>query len=220
MRIGNPQSFNRYHYAQNDPVNYTDSSGLDIYLPLPFFKRPPGPPRSFVTIYISPDPYFSPSMDYGWGGMILMEGFEIEQDPIPQPHPSPSPSLNPRNQRNFGRCFNGWRFGVAASQPFVGTRFHGAVKATATFLEIGPPISLGGDAAATAAKASRSGIGGTTKAYASGLNWFFRHTAGASVKGDLIKFGDKATPILSSIGAFTAGYNASVAAQCALGVIQ
>jgi len=30
----------------------------------------------------------------------------------------------------------------------------------------------------------------------------------------------KATPIVSGIGAFTAGYNVSVAAQCGLGVIR
>lgn len=109
---------------------------------------------------------------------------------------------------------------MAFSQPFAGTRFHGAAKATFTFLEIAPPISLGGDAAASAYKATRSGIGGTTNSYASGLNFFFRHTADSSVKGSLIKFGTRATPIISGVGAFTAGYNLAVAAQCALGIIQ
>ena len=89
----------------------------------------------------------------------------------------------------------------------------GAAKATATFLEIGPPISLGGDAAATAFKTTRSGIGGTTNLYRSDLNFFFRHTADSSVKGSLTKFATRATPIISRIGAFTAGYNARARRQ-------
>jgi len=30
MRIGNPQSFNRYSYVNNDPINHTDRSGRDL----------------------------------------------------------------------------------------------------------------------------------------------------------------------------------------------
>ncbi|MBK9438868.1 MAG: hypothetical protein IPN51_12970 [Chloracidobacterium sp.] len=29
MSIGDPQSFNRYHYVGNDPLNFIDPSGLD-----------------------------------------------------------------------------------------------------------------------------------------------------------------------------------------------
>lgn len=32
MAIANPQSFNRYNYTQNDPVNFVDPSGLDFCL--------------------------------------------------------------------------------------------------------------------------------------------------------------------------------------------
>jgi hypothetical protein len=147
-------------------------------------------------------------------------GPEPPQEPVPQPHPSPTPTANSQNRGSFGKCFNGWRFSTAASQPFAGTRFHGAAKATFTFLEIAPPISLGGDVVATSMKATRTGIGGSPNPYASGLNLFFRHTADSSVKGSLLKFGTKATPIVSGIGAFTAGYNLSVGVQCGLGVIR
>jgi uncharacterized protein RhaS with RHS repeats len=30
MVVGAPQSFNRYAYVQNDPVNFTDPTGLNI----------------------------------------------------------------------------------------------------------------------------------------------------------------------------------------------
>jgi hypothetical protein len=34
-KIGNPQSFNRYSYVQNDPVNFVDPSGLFcMYVPM------------------------------------------------------------------------------------------------------------------------------------------------------------------------------------------
>ena len=61
-------------------------------------------------------------------------------------------------------------------------------------------------------------FGGTSNPYASGLTFFFRHTADASVKGSLIKFGTKATAILSGVGPFTAGFNLPMAAQCELGI--
>ena len=100
------------------------------------------------------------------------------------------------------------------------SRVNGVTRATAQVLEIGPPDLPSSDAAATAIKASRSGIGGTTNPYASGLNFFFRHTADSSVKGSLIKFGTKATPTLSGVGAFTAGFNLAMGLQCGLGVIR
>lgn len=116
--------------------------------------------------------------------------------------------------------FNGWRFSATVDHLTHGSRLNGIARVTAQVLEIGPPLSLAGDAAATTLKATRSGIGGTTNPYASGLNFFFRHTADNSVKGSLIKFGTRATPILSVVGAFTTGFNLAMAAQCGLGIIQ
>ena len=93
------------------------------------------------------------------------------------------------------------------------TRFHGAAQGVAEFLEIGPPVSLAGDGAAATLKAARSGIGGPANRSASGLNWAFRRMATGSVRGTLSKFGNVVSPVLRPIGAFTTGYNLSVAGQ-------
>jgi hypothetical protein len=140
------------------------------------------------------------------------------QGPVPQPHPTPTPQ--PAKPSNFGTCFNGWRFSATVDYFTKGSRLNGAARFTAQALEIGPPLSLASDVGATALKATRTGIGGTTNPYASGLNFFFRRAAPASIKGSLIKFGTKATPILSGIGAFTGGFNLAMAVQCGLGIIQ
>jgi RHS repeat-associated protein len=42
MSIANPQSFNRYSYVQNDPVNFVDPTGLYGYIPPPEKKDPGG----------------------------------------------------------------------------------------------------------------------------------------------------------------------------------
>jgi len=136
----------------------------------------------------------------------------------PQTRQPPPP---PPNKKTFRNCFNNNRF----SSLFKGTRLYGVAK----FAEIGPPTSLAGDTAATIYKSTRTGIGGSTNAYASGLNYVFRAAAnalgnpsigGASLKGALTTFGDIATPVLAVPGAFSAGYNLSTAVQCGLGVIQ
>ena len=99
------------------------------------------------------------------------------QAPLRTPQPQPPPTPQPAKPSNFGRCFNGWRFSATVDHFTQGSRLNGAARVTAEVLEIGPPLSLVGDAGATAFKATRTGIGGTTNPYASGLNFFFRHTA-------------------------------------------
>ena len=123
------------------------------------------------------------------------------------------------NQGKLGRCFQGWRFSTAPSEPFRGTRFHGATQGIAEFLEIGPPISLGADATATAYKATQTTLG-KPQPYASGLNWGIRGIAAGPLRGRLTSFGNVAGPVFSGVGAFTAGYNLSVTLQCLFGVIK
>ncbi len=90
-------------------------------------------------------------------------------------------------------------------------------------MEVGPPISLGGDIAASGAKAAGKTLG-KPQPYASGLNATFRFAgdlAGSpSLKGTLVGIGDKATPALAVTGAFTGSYNATIMVECGCGVIK
>ena len=249
--LTDPQSFNRYAYVHNDPVNRVDPTGLVPVICGPEYSGPacmsaPGfwgggvnmndrrsilnpsgrdiianaEPRVAVFVFdfaenllavqVQPSMFNGQSFTSWWGFFF--------QGPVPQPHPTPTP--RPTKPSNFSGCFNGWRFSATVDYFTQGSRLNGAARVTAQVLEIGPPISLAGDAGATALKGTRTGIGGTTNPYASGLNFVFRHTAPASIKPSLIKIGTKATPILSGIGAFTAGYNFAMALQCGLGVIE
>ena len=73
-------------------------------------------------------------------------------------------------------------------------------------------------------KTVRPGVGGPKQQYASGLNYLFRRVGQAvgspALTGSLVAFGDVVTPILAVTGAFTGAYDATVAAQCALGVLE
>jgi RHS repeat-associated protein len=61
----NPQSFNRYAYTQNDPVNFIDPSGLDPQDPPP----PPMPPGQLPTEVINTSaPRFNPAGVAGFFG--------------------------------------------------------------------------------------------------------------------------------------------------------
>ena len=55
--IGNPQSFNRYAYVQNDPVNFVDPQGLDG------FDDPLGPPPPVPTLVPPPGPLPTETID-------------------------------------------------------------------------------------------------------------------------------------------------------------
>jgi hypothetical protein len=123
------------------------------------------------------------------------------------------------NGGKLGKCFEGWRFSTAASEPFRGTRFHGAAQGIAGFLEIGPPISLGADATATAYKATQTTLG-KPQPYASGFSWGIRRIATGSLRGQLTSFWERGGSGFLRVGAFTAGYNLSVTGQCLFGVIK
>ncbi len=86
--LTDPQSFNRYSYPQNDPVNFVDPSGLDD-------DPPEGWPDDLVTtewIYTSA-PYW-PGSGFGGGEMGLLERRPVGGNPlitVPSSTPTPTP---------------------------------------------------------------------------------------------------------------------------------
>ena len=60
--------------------------------------------------------------------------------------------------------------------------------------------------------------------YASGMNWAFRRIAqtfkSPELQRVLVSIGDDATIPFAVFGAFITGYNLSIAAQCAIGVLK
>ena len=69
----NPQSFNRYAYVQNDPVNYVDPTGLES---MPVGPCPPGDPCE-VTVGLGG------SFDASEGGPPEVTGVIIPREPLP-----------------------------------------------------------------------------------------------------------------------------------------
>jgi hypothetical protein len=254
-----PQSFNRYSYVQNDPVNFIDPLGL---LPAAGLC---GAGSSFEDCHgsggggfwgggfnLNDRPLHGPRIvnenphsrdvhertTWWWyqfeeGEDVISRGFETlswQESPlfvsrgaawssggsrpggggVRLPGPVRRPPLS------YTMCFNSFKFS---------SNFTGTARTVAEVIEVGSQLSLLGDMAASAHKVnSRSAyIGGTKNRYASGLNYLFRRVANAvgspKLKGTLTGVGNKVTPALAVPGAFTGGYNVSVALQCATGVL-
>jgi RHS repeat-associated protein len=110
--LSDPQSFNRYSYAQNDPVNSVDRSGLDP--DDPDFGL--GPPPPVPTLVPPPGPLDTERF-YTWapsGGSPSILGddvmFEIERGPLEGPGDTggggpgltpPAPPPNPEPQKDI-----------------------------------------------------------------------------------------------------------------------
>jgi RHS repeat-associated protein len=110
-----PQSFNRYSYVRNDPVNFVDPSGLDgasaIGLPLPFLHGPGG---YTVNVPISFGNGFLGGSENGTAGPYnpwadaLPKGLWAQQGPLPgfdrdlgDPPPCAYVLLSQRDCANF-----------------------------------------------------------------------------------------------------------------------
>jgi len=94
MRITNPQSFNRYAYVNNDPVNFVDPSGLDACYPDPATGQTvciPDINGGTVTVNGSEDTSFPAASDYpsvyGFQPMVLVFPLPSETESIAPQRP-------------------------------------------------------------------------------------------------------------------------------------
>lgn len=103
--LTDPQSFNRYSYAQNDPVNFVDPSGLDPNDPLgapppvPTLTPPAGPVDVITTNTWAPywNPGGSPSI---LGGDVHFVTETGREEGSPGGGPNPGSEAEPHQQNN------------------------------------------------------------------------------------------------------------------------
>lgn len=220
--IEDPQSWNRYAYVMNDPVDLIDPEGLKIpviHIPLPgilnhiselFYQLFIGIRESVAVT--SGDSYIGVGSwrlvgyqrsdrdrkaDYDWARNVLKNGM-----PFP---PAPTDNI-----KGVWDCFNKWKFSSTIAG-LAGEEFRGFAEA----LEIGSNFSLAGDILATLRKAERAGVGGPKQPYASGINRLFRAIGktlnlSSSARTGLTLVGDSLTPALAVVGSLAAGYNTSM----------
>jgi len=204
--IGDPQSFNHFSYAGNDPVNFVDPTGLNQDPP----GQGPDPPGGWPTdpsVYghLSTDTW-APYWPGGNGNAGSSHGLLLEIGDAATTFGGVivrGTKAIVRNETKFLKCFESERFSADVSSLTKGTRLHGAATFLAQSAEIIPTLSVAGDAAAMTAKAARPGMLGTKETYASG-----------AVRGTLTAVGDIATPVLAGTFAFTTSYNVAKAAGC------
>lgn len=107
--LTDPQSFNRYAYVQNDPVNFVDPSGLD-----PDDDPPAGPLDTVVINTQAPRPGLAGSVLASMAndtGILIVDppaggedgggGGGDPQDPLPAKTPTPTPQPNPCGDAAF-----------------------------------------------------------------------------------------------------------------------
>ena len=209
--LSNPQSLNLYSYVENDPVNYTDPTGLLIQFCVTneygYFDG------NGVSHTVSrTECYYMGGWGYGGGG----GGGVIDggRGGGGGGGTSGEQQSNTAPKSNFKDCFEKYRFTSA-----VGTMFGPTAETVAQVIDVTSTISFAGDMLATAAKAGGKTLG-KPQPYASGLNWVFRRISSGSVRGVLTTVGGAITTGLAVTAAFTAGYDLSIAAQCAAGILK
>jgi RHS repeat-associated protein len=204
-----PQSWNRYAYALNNSMRYTDPTGREVKCET--VKDDDGTEQQICSEEIEvngSEPQPLPAMIARGDSPPATQQLRIrerdERERVQQQ----------REAQNVTDCFQNNRF----SSLFGG----GVARDVVGFLEVGSEISLASDVAATAYKATQVSLG--SQPYASGVNYGFRAFGRAienpALGRSLTKFGDKATPALAVFGAFTGAYNATIYLQCRGGLLE
>jgi RHS repeat-associated protein len=108
MRIADPQSFNRYAYVQNDPLNFVDPSGLVRVWCIAY---PIGDGETATHCYVFPDPLFPREPPPRGGG----RGGKPKKPTQQQPQPCDPYFFGENESRNIGgRTFTGTDLNIAA----------------------------------------------------------------------------------------------------------
>jgi len=224
--IGSNPGVNPYAFAGNDPVDLRDPSGDDL-TPVTL----PDGSTVWMDCYTFGDATKCYAVDVGgdtvWGegGGSGDDGSGHKDDgPGVERGPGAGVGVRPR-QRAKNACYENNKF----SSLFGG----GKASQIVSWAETGSAISLGSDIVAMTLKATRTGAGGSVNPYASGFNMAGRaivRTGGRALKlsnsaigrgvGYVNAVGDKVSPVLAIIGAFTLAYNTTIDIQCRLGILQ
>lgn len=228
--IGIRGGLNLYAYVMNDPVNSRDPSGLGPDCPFGSTKvtidLPAGIPTEVcvpVTV-VEPIVVTAPPPTVGpiGCGASCGSGFGIPGVPGSVPNfgdgYDSGPTKSPRLPGQAAGCYGTNKF---SSLPIFG---EGALREVIETVETGSMISFASDLVATSLKAARTGVGGPANRFASGINMagraLGRSIGSPKVTGAIVKVGDKATPVLAVIGAFTGAYNVTIDVQCHLGILK
>lgn len=227
--VGIDGGLNLYSYAGLDPVNARDPFGKSfvcwtvtytVYANAGYILWPDGKvDHVFESGVYSHDVRRCAYMPSGGGG-----GDALPVGRVPPTKLGGGP-INGHNRPllrltggKAGGCYETYKF---SSLPIFGD---GALRDVVETVETGSMISLAGDLVATSLKATRTGVGGPANPYASGINMvgrgLGRSIGSPKVTGAIVKVGDKATPVLAIIGAFTGAYNFTIDVQCHLGILE
>ncbi len=124
--LTNPQSFNRYSYTQNDPVNFVDPTGLSDHGPRLPGPPAPSPPLQFLGPQLPMTFFVDVVSGFDSGEMIPINEDEkmggpsweselltgrvgpgVGQNPAPKPAPAPTPTPTPKKsqkQTDYDNC--------------------------------------------------------------------------------------------------------------------
>jgi RHS repeat-associated protein len=214
----NPQSFNRYTYALNDPVNLLDPSGLDTTQPVQCGVDDKGNPVYCITTTTGPGPTPPPCsifpdgcsgippwacLEYGcgWPGIPPATGPSVGPDYGPLHLARTSAPSNQQNKKNCGQIL--WDASATVGLDAAGT-FLGAIPGAGAGL-VTAQVVVG--LAGAANSAYHGDVGGTLAGTIGGAQ-LSAVAAGAEQVGwtSLKTFGGTAARALPWIGSAVSAY--------------